>query len=173
MILSESFVLDVILIIDGLKKLSRAMERAIKFLHKAQTPDGGWIGSWGICITYATQFALESLSLVGETYETSPRSRRACEFLLQKQREDGGWGESYEVCTHPGFYLDVTWRVSLLSSKTCALGTWVEHEKTQIVQTCWAVMSLMHAKYPYPEPIRKGVQMVMSRQRPVSFFLFT
>lgn len=27
----------------------------------------------------------------------------------------------------------------------------------------------MYARYPYPEPIEKGVQLVMSRQRPVSF----
>ena len=45
----------------------------------------------------------------------------------------------------------------------------MEHENTQVVQTCWAVMSLMYAKYPHPEPIEKGVQLVMSRQRPVSF----
>jgi lanosterol synthase len=43
------------------------------------------------------QFALESLSLVGETYSTSHYSRKACEFLLRHQREDGGWGESYKV----------------------------------------------------------------------------
>ena len=85
------------------KKLSRTIKNAIKYLHKAQTPGGGWIGSWGICITYATQFALESLSLVGETYETSPHSRRACDFLLKKQRADGGWGESYKVCVHSWF----------------------------------------------------------------------
>ena len=53
--------------------------------------------------------------------------------------------------------------------KSCELGAWVEHENTQVVQTCWAVMSLMYAKYPYPEPIEKGVRLVMSRQRPVSF----
>jgi squalene cyclase len=55
------------------------------------------VGSWGICFTYATQFALESLSLVGETYSNSSHARRACEFLLSWQREDGGWGESYKV----------------------------------------------------------------------------
>ena len=59
--------------------------------------------------------------------------------------------------------------ISLSSSKSCELSAWVEHENTQVVQTCWAVMSLMYAKYPYPEPIEKGVQLVMSRQRPVSF----
>ena len=99
------------------QKLSRTIKNAIKYLHKAQTPGGGWIGSWGICITYATQFALESLSLVGETYETSPHSRRACDFLLKKQRADGGWGESYKVCVHPCFSWKVTWRNSHSSSK--------------------------------------------------------
>ena len=71
--------------------------KAIKWLHEVQRPEGGWIGSWGICFTYATQFALESLALGGENYSNSPAVRRACHFLLSKQREDGGWGESYKV----------------------------------------------------------------------------
>ncbi|KAF8159807.1 terpenoid cyclases/protein prenyltransferase alpha-alpha toroid [Crassisporium funariophilum] len=127
------------------RDIDQTIKGAIKYLHSVQTPEGGWIGSWGICITYATQFALESLSLVGETYETSNQSRRACEFLLKMQREDGGWGESY---------------------KSCEQSAWVEHENSQSVQTCWAVMALMYAKYPHPEPIEKGVRLVMSRQRP-------
>lgn len=75
----------------------RTIDGAIKYLHDSQKPEGGWVGCWGICFTYATQFALESLSLVGETYETSSCARRACEFLISKQRADGGWGESYKV----------------------------------------------------------------------------
>ena len=76
----------------------RTITKAVDFLHKAQRPEGPWFGSWGICFTYATQFALESLSLVGETYENSVSARRACDFLIGKQRADGGWGESYKVC---------------------------------------------------------------------------
>ncbi|KAF8899617.1 terpenoid cyclases/protein prenyltransferase alpha-alpha toroid [Gymnopilus junonius] len=121
------------------------MKKAIKYLHEAQAPEGGWVGSWGICFTYATQFATESLSLVGETYENSQYLKKACEFLLSHQREDGGWGESY---------------------KSCERSAWIEHKNAQVVQTCWAVMALMYAKYPYPEPIEKGVKLVMSRQRP-------
>lgn len=75
----------------------RAITEAIKWLHEVQNPEGGWVGSWGICFTYATQFALESLALGGEYYANSPAVRRACDFLLSKQREDGGWGESYKV----------------------------------------------------------------------------
>jgi lanosterol synthase len=77
------------------------IQRAIVFMHAIQQPEGGWVGSWGICFTYATMFALESLSLVGETYETSDSARRACDFLVSKQRADGGWGESYQARTTP------------------------------------------------------------------------
>ncbi|KAL1747921.1 terpenoid cyclases/protein prenyltransferase alpha-alpha toroid [Schizophyllum fasciatum] len=123
----------------------RTIRDAIGYIHAAQTPEGGWIGSWGICFTYAAMFATESLSLVGETYETSTYARRACDFLLSHQREDGGWGESY---------------------KSCEQSRWVEHEQTQSVQTCWAAMALMHAKYPHPEPIERAARLVMSRQKP-------
>ncbi|PPQ66646.1 hypothetical protein CVT26_009400 [Gymnopilus dilepis] len=125
--------------------IERTMKKAIKYLHEEQTPEGGWVGSWGICFTYATQFATESLSLVGETYENSKYLHKACEFLLSHQREDGGWGESY---------------------KSCEQSAWIEHENSQVVQTCWAVMALMYSKYPHPEPIERAVRLVMSRQRP-------
>ncbi|KAJ7224460.1 terpenoid cyclases/protein prenyltransferase alpha-alpha toroid [Mycena pura] len=125
--------------------ISRTINAAIRYLHDCQQPEGGWVGSWGICFTYAMQFALESLALVGETYATSDSSRKACEFLLSKQRADGGWGESY---------------------KSCEIGKWVEHEDTQMVQTCWAVMALMYAHYPHAAPLERGVALVMSRQLP-------
>ncbi|KAK7466088.1 Lanosterol synthase (Oxidosqualene--lanosterol cyclase) [Stygiomarasmius scandens] len=125
------------------KDIETTIRKAIGYLHSAQKPTGGWVGSWGICFTYATMFACESLSLVGETYDNSPYSRKACEFLIRKQRQDGGWGESY---------------------KSCELAEWVEHENSQVVQTCWAAMALMYAGYPHAEPIEKAVKLVMDRQ---------
>ncbi|EIW59845.1 lanosterol synthase [Trametes versicolor FP-101664 SS1] len=127
------------------RDIQRVITKAVDYVHKAQRPDGAWFGSWGVCFTYATQFALESLSLVGETYANSAAVRRACDFIVSKQRADGGWGESY---------------------KSCEIAQWVEHEKTQAVQTSWAVMALMYGKYPRAEPIERGVQLVMSRQQP-------
>ncbi|EJD41513.1 terpene synthase [Auricularia subglabra TFB-10046 SS5] len=125
--------------------IERTIRGAEKYLHKAQYPEGGWYGSWGICFTYATMFALESLSLVGETHGNSESVRRACAFLIAHQKADGGWGESYRSCEEHRY---------------------IEHEKSQVVQTSWAVLALMYGKYPHREPIERAVRLVMDRQLP-------
>lgn len=35
---------------------------------------------------------------------------------------------------------------------------------SQVVNTSWAVLTLLQAKYPDPEPIRRGCKLIMSRQ---------
>lgn len=72
-------------------------EKAVGYIKRAQYSHGGWYGSWGICFTYGSMFALESLASIGEYYENSPYSKKGCDFLLSKQRADGGWSESYKV----------------------------------------------------------------------------
>ncbi|RAO71695.1 uncharacterized protein BHQ10_007707 [Talaromyces amestolkiae] len=121
-----------------------AKHKAVEYIKRTQKPDGSWYGNWGICYTYAALFALESLSSIGETYNKSEYSRRGCEFLLSKQKEDGGWGESY------------------LSSE---LHVYTQHEMSQVVQTAWVCLALMEAEYPDPEPIRRGIKLLMSRQQ--------
>jgi lanosterol synthase len=127
------------------EEIKNVKEKAADYIRRAQRSDGSWYGSWGICFTYAAMFALESLATVGETYGTSERVRRGCEFLLAKQMSDGGWGESY------------------LSSE---LKVYVQHKKSQVVQTAWACLALMEAGYPDKEPLRRGVKLMMSRQQP-------
>ena len=123
--------------------IAKTTEAALRYIRTSQRDDGSWYGSWGICFTYAGMFALESLASVGETYRNSSRVRRACEFFLSKQKEDGGWGESY---------------------KSCETGVYTQHESSQVVQTCWALIGLMHAKYPERRPLSRGVELVMGRQ---------
>ncbi|KAH8917940.1 terpene synthase [Atractiella rhizophila] len=126
-----------------------SMKRAISYIHSKQRSDGSWYGSWAICFTYAMMFALESLALVGETYDTSDRVRKACQFLLSKQKPDGGWGESY---------------------LSCELQEYTQHQDSQVVQTSWAILSLLHAKCPNHDAIRSACNLIMSRQRPDGSF---
>ncbi|GAA5954594.1 hypothetical protein JCM3765_003825 [Sporobolomyces pararoseus] len=119
------------------------IRKGIDWIKKKQRVDGSWYGSWGICFTYATMFSIESLALVGETYSNSQEVRNACQFLLSKQMSDGGWGESY---------------------KSCETEEYVHNEKSQVVNTAWAVITLLTAKYPDPTPIVQGCKLIMSRQ---------
>ncbi|OAA59219.1 lanosterol synthase [Niveomyces insectorum RCEF 264] len=122
------------------------IDRAVGYIKAAQFPDGSWYGSWGICFTYATMFALESLASVGETYANSPHAQRACQFLLSKQRADGGWSESYKACEQM---------------------VYIEHPTgSLVVQTAWALIALMKADYPDVAPIRAGIRLIMARQQP-------
>ncbi len=123
--------------------IAKSKSRALDYIRKAQRPDGSWYGSWGICFTYAGMFALESLASVGEIYENSARVRKGCEFFLSKQMDDGGWGESY---------------------RSCETGIYTPHAKSQVVQTCWAIIGLMEAGYPERAPVKKAVRMLMGRQ---------
>jgi lanosterol synthase len=118
--------------------------KAVAYIKRVQRKDGSWYGSWGICFTYAAMFALESLASVGETYENSDNSRSGCDFLIEKQQADGGWGESY------------------LSSEK---HVYVQHEKSQVVQTAWACLALMEAQYPHKEPLERGIKLLMARQQ--------
>ncbi|KAF2734304.1 terpene synthase [Polyplosphaeria fusca] len=118
--------------------------RAVDYIRRAQRPDGSWYGSWGICFSYAGFFALESLAGEGETYATSERVRRACEYFLDKQMPDGGWGETY---------------------RSCETGVWHQHAQSQVVHTAWVVIALLYAEYPDPEPLKRGLKIIMSRQQ--------
>lgn len=85
--------------IDDYRKddISKCVDSAVTYILRAQRDDGSWFGSWAICFTYATMFAVESLMLAGHTYDNSEAIRKACKFLESKQMHDGGWGETYKV----------------------------------------------------------------------------
>ncbi|KAL8704534.1 MAG: hypothetical protein Q9201_002308 [Fulgogasparrea decipioides] len=125
-------------------EIESVIKKAVAWILKDQRADGSWYGSWGICFTYAGMFALESLASVGRTYNNDDRVRLACKFFLDRQMTDGGWGESY---------------------KSCTTGVYAQHERSQVVQTCWVIIALLEAEYPEREPMEKAVKLVMSRQQ--------
>ncbi|MFS7934990.1 putative lupeol synthase [Helianthus anomalus] len=107
-------------------EIQRCISRAVKYIHDTQNPDGSWYGCWGICYTYGTWFAVEALVACGKTYYNSPTLRKACEFLLSKQLPDGGWGESYLTSVNKEY-------------------TNLDGNRSNLVQTSWALISLMKA----------------------------
>ncbi|KAK7432419.1 Lanosterol synthase (Oxidosqualene--lanosterol cyclase) [Neonectria magnoliae] len=128
------------------EEIELLIKGATSWIKTNQRPDGSWYGSWGICFTYATMFALESMASIGETYSNSQVSSRGCDFLLSKQRHDGGWSESYKACETMEYH---------------------EHPTgSLVVQTAWALIGLMEAEYSNVEPLRKGIQFIMDRQQP-------
>ncbi|KAF5469389.1 hypothetical protein F2P56_013469 [Juglans regia] len=104
-------------------------------------------GHWGICYTYGTWFAVGGLAACGRNYKNCPALRKACEFLLSKQLPNGGWGESY------------------LSSQN-KVWTNIEGNRANLVQTAWAVLSLIEAGQARidPTPIHRGVRVLINSQ---------
>ncbi|KAI0206567.1 terpene synthase [Astrocystis sublimbata] len=125
--------------------IEKAIKKATRFVHGSQLPDGSWYGSWAICYTYGTFFALQALENSEEQYHNSDSVRKTCRFLLDRQMEDGGWGEHHSSCLEKRY---------------------VQHNTSQVVNTAWAALALMHAGYPDPRPIQRALQLISDRQRP-------
>ncbi|XP_059636759.1 lupeol synthase-like isoform X3 [Cornus florida] len=129
------------------KEIESCISRAIQYIEETQNPDGSWYGCWGICYTYGTWFAVEGLAACGKNYHNSPTLRKTCQFLLSKQLPDGGWGESY------------------LSSSN-KVYTNLEGNRSTLVQTAWALLSLIDAGQAEidPTPIDRGMRLLINSQ---------
>uniref|UniRef100_A0A0E0BHT5 Squalene cyclase C-terminal domain-containing protein n=1 Tax=Oryza glumipatula TaxID=40148 RepID=A0A0E0BHT5_9ORYZ len=80
------------------EEIDRIIKNGVLFIEKKQKNDGSWYGSWAVCFTYATFFAIKGLVAAGRTFQNSLSIRKACNFLLSKQLSTGGWGEDYLGC---------------------------------------------------------------------------
>nr|KAJ0224937.1 hypothetical protein LSAT_V11C100030400 [Lactuca sativa] len=81
-------------------------------------------GYWGVCFIYGTFFSLRALSYARKTYDNNKAICKGVKFLLSKQNEEGGWGESRVSCP-TGVY------------------TPLDGNRTNLVQTSWAMLGLM------------------------------
>ncbi|XBW36026.1 hypothetical protein QEN19_001601 [Hanseniaspora menglaensis] len=124
--------------------INERIKLALNYIKNVQRDDGSWYGCWGVCFTYAGMFALEALHTDGETYENSDVVKKGCDFLVSKQREDGGWSESM---------------------KSSELHLYVETDQSLVVQTSWALIGLILAKYPDKSIIKDGCDFISSRQQ--------
>lgn len=48
--------------------------------------------------------------------------------------------------------------------QSCEQGVYIHHQTSQVFQTAWAVLALLAAKYPEPEPIKRACRLIISRQ---------
>ncbi|KAI1884894.1 hypothetical protein AGOR_G00214580 [Albula goreensis] len=129
-------------------EISSTLKEGLDYCRRVQRPDGSWEGSWGVCFTYGVWFGLEAFACMGHTFQNGSvckEVQRACEFLLSHQMEDGGWGEDFESCEQRRY---------------------VQSERSQIHNTCWALLGLMAVRYPDEKVIEKGAQVLIGKQLP-------
>ncbi|KAG0523122.1 hypothetical protein BDA96_07G096800 [Sorghum bicolor] len=127
------------------EEIGNCIESATKFIEKEQRKDGSWFGSWGVCFTYGSFFAIKGLAASGRTYKNSDTIRKACNFLLSKQLHTGGWGESY------------------LSSET---EEYVDASRPHAVNTAWAMLALVYGGQVErdPTPLYKAAKVLINMQ---------
>nr|AAX95229.1 Similar to cycloartenol synthase [Oryza sativa Japonica Group] len=116
------------------EEVENCISKGANFIESSQRSDGSWYGSWGICFTYATWFAVTGLVSAGRTLGNSATVRKACDFLLSKQLPSGGWGESYLSC-HDEVYTNL------------------KGNRPHGTHTAWAMIALIDAGQAERDPV--------------------
>jgi lanosterol synthase len=125
------------------RRIDRAIAKGVRFLQGSQRPDGSWAGFWGINFTYAIFHVVKGLRAAGVA-SNNPALQRAANWLIRHQKSDGGWGEHYSGCLGDRY---------------------VEHPKSLVVQTSWALLALLEILPAEAEPIRRGIAWLREQEK--------
>ncbi|PUZ44468.1 hypothetical protein GQ55_8G101900 [Panicum hallii var. hallii] len=129
------------------EEVGYCINKGASFIESSQRRDGSWYGSWGVCFTYATWFAVAGLISAGRTFENSATIRKACEFLLSKELPSGGWGESY-LSSHDEVYTNL------------------KGNQPHGTHTAWAMLTLIDAGQAErdPMPLHRATRVLLNLQ---------
>jgi lanosterol synthase len=127
------------------KRVLQAITRGARLLRVNQLPEGAWPGFWGVNYTYGTLFGVIGL-LASGCAKTDPAVVKACRWLLDVRLPDGGWGESFRGCVEERY---------------------IPSERSQVIQTSWALMTLLKADYDGSgarQAIEAALSLIVGRQ---------
>jgi squalene-hopene/tetraprenyl-beta-curcumene cyclase len=120
------------------------VDRALRFIERAQDPRGCWIGRWGVNYLYGTWQVLQGLEAIGFDMR-HPIVRKAVAWLQEVQQACGGWGESCHSYDDPG---------------TAGQGP------VTASQTGWALLGLIAAGEADCDAVHRGSAWLLEMQQP-------
>jgi squalene-hopene/tetraprenyl-beta-curcumene cyclase len=123
-----------------------AVERALAYLRKEQTPEGAWFGRWGTNYIYGTWSVLNAFGHAGYGSEDLA-VRRAVNWLVSRQNADGGWGESNDTYTYGRKERQA------------------ERMASTPYQTAWALLGLMAVGQAGIPAVRSGIEYLLHTQQ--------
>lgn len=124
-----------------LAAIPAAIARGERAIRRRQLRSGAWDGAWGVRFLYGTWFGVRGLRAAG-VGPRDPAIVRACEWVRSVQRPDGGWGE--QNVPHSSEY--------------------VQHADGQVVQTAWAMLTLLEGEEPDFAVLERGARFLVSAQ---------